>query len=354
MAQLGLNTRYRAVKRCDNRHRKVVPAVLLPGSVRKAHTLVKTSSLHLSLTSLDANAMEMLVEEHVAAHKHETNSAKDVGGLEAPVEVVGVLVTIRNEHVKGGSDDKNAHVDRNNMGFVHAVVYVANVLQVGFLDGFLGDIGEDTALTGSLRVAVGKLVIGDIHVCTVAKGLVKRAERSCSVLALMPHLHTLAQSVTSVQSTPHVTESLLVASLQVENGASNATLVATLDVALADGAHNRPASQVTVGGEEGLQVHVEILTNGLGIGIPTADAVDEFKAHGVNGGGRGNRRTAVEAGHASGSPENVGHTNHGEDLVSIAVKDNRGRVESRGSRLRVRQMHVCGNAEVSGREMAVS
>src|SRR3569833_1880088 len=103
------------------------------------------------------------------------------------------------------------------------------------------------------------------------------SEGSRSVLALLPELPALPQSVAGIQDSTHVTLRLHVPSVEVVDDAAGTLAVsAGGDVGLADGAQDGPDGQVTIEGEETLEVHVQILSDGLGVAVPTADAVNEL------------------------------------------------------------------------------
>src|SRR6516162_8776103 len=103
------------------------------------------------------------------------------------------------------------------------------------------------------------------------------------MLPLLPELHDLSQCEARVQGAPHVSQSLLVSSLHIHTNPGDALAMTTRrDITLADGAENGPHRQITIKGEETLEVHVQVLANGLRVAVPASDTVDHFEGKRVD------------------------------------------------------------------------
>ena len=97
------------------------------------------------------------------------------------------------------------------------------------------------------------------------------------MLPLLPQLDKFPDSVAGVQSAPHVSECLLVASADIIVSLLDLAVSAvSLDVALADRAHDCPDCEIAVQREKALEIHVQILANSFRVGIPTTDAIDQL------------------------------------------------------------------------------
>lgn len=83
-------------------------------------------------------------------------------------------------------------------------------------------------------------------------------------LPVFPQLNHLSHRISAIQSTPHMAHSLRVSRSDIRNQASVSLLPAAY-TCLADRRQNRPARQVSVQGEEALQVHVQIFSDSLGV-----------------------------------------------------------------------------------------
>jgi len=127
-----------------------------------------------------------------------------------------------------------------------------------------------------------------------------------------------------------VPQRLLVPRSHVLDNACKALVAAPArHVGLADRAHDGSRRQVAVKSEKALEVHVQILANGLGVAIPATNAVDELKRQRVDRRRGRDRRSLVQTRHARRRPENIGDTDDCGHIVSISVEDDGCRVESR-------------------------
>ena len=182
----------------------------------------------------------------------------------------------------------------------------------------------------------------------------KRSERPRRVLSLLPKFGCLADGIASIQRTPHVSQRLLISCAHVRDNACNTLATAARrHVCLADRGHDRPRSQVAVECKKALEVHVQVLANGLGIAIPTTDSVHQLKGKRVNRGRWRDRRSLVQTRHSCRRPQNIGDTNNCGHTVSIPVKDDRCRVESRVRGFRMGYVHSGEKPKVIGGKVAV-
>jgi hypothetical protein len=123
------------------------------------------------------------------------------------------------------------------------------------------------------------------------------------MLPLFPELHGFPQRVASIQSTPHVAHCLLVASLHIDIDTLIAlTMASCRDIRLADRAEDGPAGQITIKREEALDVHVQILADGLVVAVPATDTVDQFERQRIDRSRRRSGRAGIQARHARGTP----------------------------------------------------
>ena len=185
-------------------------------------------------------------------------------------------------------------------------------------------------------------------------GGVERSECPRSVLSLLPDLNNLPESIASIQSTPHVAQSLLVSGAHIGDDAWNALTAATSsDIALADRSHDGPDSQVSIEGEEALQVHMQILANSFRVAIPATDSIHQLKGKRVDRCWRSNCGALVQTGHTSSGPEDISDTDNRGHVVRIAVEDDRGRIECRSSSLGIGHMHGGDEAKIVGGEVTI-
>lgn len=246
-------------------------------------------------------------------------------------------------------------MNRHDVGLEETVADVEDVLKVWLLHVFLGNVGENTTLTRNLGVLLKTdLVLREVHVRVVAMLPVERPEDPGSLLPVLPHLGSLANGKTAVEGTPHVPESLLVTSLNIDEKAANASLATTSHVALADRAQNGAAGQVSVQREKALDIHMKILSNGFSITIPATNTIDEFERQRVDRRGRRDCRSTVEARHTTSAPHDVGYTYDRRNAVSIAVEDDGRGIKGCSGRFRVGNVHVRKQGEVGRGEVAVS
>jgi hypothetical protein len=175
------------------------------------------------------------------------------------------------------------------------------------------------------------------------------------VLPLSPEFDKLAEGKSGIESSPHVTEGLLIPGTHVGVDTKDAlSLTATSDVALADGAGDSPHGEITIKSEEALEIHVKIFADGLRVRVPASNPVDQFKRNRVNRSGRSDGRAAVEAGETCSAPEDIGDADDGRYIVGIAVEDDRSRVQSGVGSLGMSHVHRTDEREVVGRQMTVS
>ena len=123
---------------------------------------------------------------------------------------------------------------------------------------------------------------------------------------------------------------LLVARSDVPGGPAPADGVAA-DVALARGTVEDADVETARGGEVALQVHVQILADRFGPGVPAAHVAGERHGDRVDGGGDTDRGAVVETGEAGAAPEDVGDADEGADVLGVAVEDDGGHVEGCGA-----------------------
>lgn len=327
MADLSLSTRDSTKERGDHGDHAVIFPVLGDLAVGEVHALGQTSVAHLLLASLNSDPVEALVHEEQECDFHETSSAQDVANIEDPIEAMDIRVAVSDPDVQGRSNHHDGHLKRQEVSFEETVEEIEDALPVGFLEGVMSDIGKGTVFSW-WRLSVD-LTLGDVNIGGTTQGTVDRAERPRSVLPVLPKLDDLAHSITRVQSTPHVTNCLLVSSLDIGDQTLVAVASTTGDVALADGADDSSHGEVTVEGEETLQIHVQILANGFGVAVPTTNTINQLERDRVDGRGRCNGRAAVKTRQSSGGPENVGNANQGWNAVRITIKDNWRRVQGR-------------------------
>lgn len=321
---LRLGARDRAKDWRDEGYHDVVDKVGLGLSAGEVHALGQTGIAHLLLANLEANLVEALVEKEVQGDFHETNCAQNVADAEHPVDAVNIRSPVSNPGVESRCDNQDCHLDRQKMRLEKTVKQNNHALVVDALQSVGGDVREDAAFGSSFGVSCRDLRFGNIAIRGVVQSGMKRAERSGGVLPLSPDLDNLPESIPSIQSTPHVPESLLVPSLHVgDQTGDSLAMTAASNIGLADRAHDGPNGQVTIERKEALEVHVQILANRFGIAIPTADTVNQFERHRVDRSRRGNGRTLVQSGHAGSRPQYIGDTDNSRDVVSIAVKDDR-------------------------------
>lgn len=348
MAQLRLGARNGAVERGDERNHGVVNEVLLDVAVREVHALRQTSLGHLTLAGLDADAMEALIQEEVERNFHKTESAQNVANVEDPAKVRHFLVAFRDPHVQSGGNNEDGHLKREEVRLEETVEQVDDAFPIRRLQRVVGDVGENTALSGLFGILLVQLRLGDVHIGGVAHGVVKRAESARGVLPFLPEFDDLSERISGVKGTPHMPHCLLVTSLHVRvNTAETLGAIAT-DVALTDGADDGPDGQVAVEREEALEVHVQIFSDGFVVAVPASDAVNKFQGHGVDGGGRRNRRSGVESRHATSTPKDVGNTDNGGNTVGVTVEDDWSRVHGGLCCFGVGQVHGSQQSEEVG------
>lgn len=352
MADLSLGAWNSTEERGDHWDHAVIFPVLGDLAVGEVHALGQTSVTHLLLASLNSNSVEALVHEEQKCDFHETSSAQDVGNIEDPVESMNIGVAVGDPDVQSRGNHHDGHLKRQEVSFEKTVEKVEDALPVGLLEGVMSDIGKGTVFSW-WRLSVD-LTLRDVNIGGTAKGTVDGAERPRSMLPVLPELDDLAHSITRVQSTPHVTDCLLVSSLDIGDQTLVAVASTTGDVALADGADNSSHGEVAVEGKETLQIHVQILANGFGVAVPTSNTINQLERNRVDGRGRRNGRATIKTRQSSGGPENVGNADQGRNAVRITIENNWRRVQGRVGGVREGQVHGSEVGKVVRRQMAVS
>lgn len=148
-------------------------------------------------------------------------------------------------------------------------------------------------------------------------------------------------------------QSLLITCVHIHINAHHAILSASRHIALAYGTQNSSRRQIAIEGEEALEIHVQVLSDGLAIAIPAADPVDKLEAQRINRRRRSDRGAAVQAGKTGGAPEDIGDPNNCRHIVGVSIEDDRGRIEGfRGSFGRA-DVHRGDERKIVGGKMAV-
>lgn len=162
----------------------------------------------------------------------------------------------------------------------------------------------------------------------------------------------LSESVAGVQGAPHVSQGLFVTGGQSVDVARQ-TLFVTADVALTRCRVYDLDLEITGEMEEALQVHVHILSDRAGIGVPAPYTFHQSHRKRVDGSRDANRGSRIEVGDACASPHQICGPYWKGHLIEIAVENNRRHVNSLLIELRHFQMMLGYLSKVSLRKMCV-
>lgn len=107
------------------------------------------------------------------------------------------------------------------------------------------------------------------------------SEGADPALPVPPHGHQLTQGIAAIERPPHMSEALLVARLDTACDAARAFDI-DRHVGLAGGGHHGAAGQVAVQRKKALEVHVQVLTDGLAVGVPATNLVRQAEGQRVD------------------------------------------------------------------------